>query len=219
MGKVDVYIGGYLLIDEVTKEESERLASNACIVGMPVSITYNAETSEFKAVLPNGDSVGTVHPKNRLAIREALEEGWTAAGWLSLVYYDNEAKLFRGEMVYQMFHVKPSQTTEQANLEAFTRKTAERLAAGKRPDVVLTGEGWDTVIETGDWESDKQESLPIDTKRNSGLVVFKRKRSVSDKLALAAMSKNPGCHIALVVCIIILALIVLFFVWKCTSGA
>ncbi len=219
MGKVDVYIGGYLLIDEVTKEESERLASNACIVGMPVSIKYNAETSEFKAVLPNGDPIGTVHPKNKLSIREALEENWTCAGWLSLVYYDNGDKLFKGEMVYQMFHVKPSQTTEQANLENYTRKTSERIAAGKRPNVVLTGASWDQVVETGDWESDKQEPLPINTKRNSGLVVFKRKRSVSDKIALAAMERNPGCRIALTVVIIIIALIVLFFVWRCSAGA
>lgn len=219
MGKVDVYIGGYLIIDEVTKEESERLASNACIVGMPVKITYNAETSTFKAVLENGDSIGTVHPKNRLSIREAIEEAWTCAGWLSLVYYDNEAKLFKGEMVYQMFHVKQSQTKEQANLESYTQKTSERLAAGKRPDVVLTGNSWDQVIETGDWESGKEQPLPIDTKRNSGQVIFKRKRSVSDKLAIAAMSKNPGCHIALIVAIIIIAVIVLFLIWSCTRGA
>lgn len=215
MGKVDVYIGGYLLIDEVTKEESERLASNACIVGMPVSIAYDAETSGFKAVLPNGDPIGTVHPKNKLAIREALEEDWTCAGWLSLVYYDNGEKLFKGEMVYQMFHVKPSQTKEQQNLEAYTKKTSERLAAGKRPDVVLTGNSWDQVVETGDWESDKQQPLPINTKRNSGIVVFKRKRSVSDKIALAAMSRNPGCRIALAVVIIIIAALILFFVLNC----
>lgn len=219
MGKVDVYIGGYLLIDEVTKEESERLASNACIVGMPVSISYDAETGIFKAVLPNGDPIGTVHPKNKLALREAFEENWTCACWLSLVYYDNADKLFKGEMVYQMFHVKPSQTKEQENLEAYTRKTAERLAAGKRPNVVLTGTSWDNVIETGDWEPDKQQPLPIDTKRNSGLVVFKRKRSVSDKIALAAMSRNPGCRIALSVALILVAALVLFFVWRCTAGA
>ncbi len=219
MGKVDVYIGGYLLIDEVTKEESERLASNACIVGMPVSIAYNAEESQFKAVLPNGDPIGTVHPKNKLSIREALEENWTCAGWLSLVYYDNDAKLFKGEIVYQMFHVKPSQTTEQANLENYTRKTSERLAAGKRPNVVLTGNSWDQVVKTGDWEGDKQEPLPINTKHNSGQVVFKRKRSVSDKIALAAMERKPGCRIALNVVVIIIALIVLFFVWRCTAGA
>ncbi len=215
MGKVDVYIGGYLLIDDVTKEESERLASNTCIVGMPVSITYDAETSVFKAVLSNGDPIGTVHPKNKLAIREALEEGWTCAGWLSLVYYDNGDKLFKGEMVYQMFHVKPSQTKEQQNLEAYTQKTSERIAAGKRPDVVLTGTSWDQVVETGDWEGDKQQPLPINTKRNSGLVVFKRKRSVSDKIALAAMSRHPGCRIALTVVVILIAALILFLVLKC----
>lgn len=215
MGKVDVYIGGYLTIDEVTQEESERLASNSCIVGMPVVVRYDAETSQFKATLPSGESIGTVHPKNRLAIREALEEGWTCASWLSLVYYTNDEKLFKGEIVYQMFHVKPSQTKEQANLEAYTLKTSERLANGERPSVVLTGGSWDEVIETGDHKSDKQQPLPIDTKRNSGEVIFKRKRSAADKLATAAMERKPGCRIAMIVGIIIICLLILLFIWKC----
>ena len=219
MGKVDVYIGGYLLIDEVTKAESDLLASNACIVGMPVTISYNAETAEFKASTTDGNSIGTVHPKNKLAMREAFEENWTCAAWLSLVFYDNATKLFKGELVYQMFHVKQSQTKEQANLEAYTRKTAERLGAGKRPNVVLTGASWDQVVETGDWEGDKEEPLPIDTKRNSGLVVFKRKRSVSDKLATAAMANNPGCRIGAVAVLVLLVALIVFGIWSCTAGA
>lgn len=215
MGKVDVYIGGYLTIDEVTQEESERLASNSCIVGMPVVVRYDAETSQFKVTLPSGEPIGTVHPKNRLTIREALEEGWTCASWLSLVYYTNDEKLFKGEIVYQMFHVKPSQTKEQANLEAYTLKTSERLANGERPSVVLTGGSWDEVIETGDHKSDKQQPLPIDTKRNSGEVIFKRKRSAADKLATAAMERKPGCRIAMIVGIIIICLLILLFIWKC----
>lgn len=218
MGKVDVYIGGYLPIDEVTKEESERLASNACVVGMPLELVYQAEDNSFRLRLPNGDSLGTVHPKNKLAIREAIEESWTRFCWLSLVYYDNDAKKFGGEVVFQMFHVKPSQTTEQANLEAYARKTADRLASGKRPDVVLTGDSWDQVVETGDWEADKSEPLPIDTKRNSGKVIFKRKRSLSDKLAMAAIERKPGCHVALVAAVIVVALVVLFIVWRCTAA-
>lgn len=219
MGKVDVYIGGYLPIDEVTKEESERLASNACIVGMPLELVYDAESSTFTVTLPNGDSVGTVRPKNKLSVREAIEEGWTRFCWLSLVYYDNDAKKFGGEVVFQMFHVKPSQTKEQANLEAYAKKTSERLASGKRPNVVLTGDSWDQVVETGDWESDRSEPLPIDTKRNSGKVIFKRKRSMADRMALAAMERKPGCRIALAAAVLVVAVVVLLLVWRCTAGA
>jgi hypothetical protein len=217
MGKVDVYLGGYLTIDDVTKAESECLASNEAMVGNPLVISYDAETSTFKAALPSGKTVGTVRPKNRLALREAFEEDWTRRAWLSLVYYDNSDKLFKGELVYQMFHVKQSQTKEQANLEAYAQKTADRLAAGKRPDVRLTGAGWDAVIENGDWEGEKEEPLPIDTKRNSGTVVFKRKRSLSDKLALAAIERRPGCRAALAMAVIVLAVLVMVLVWKCAA--
>ena len=215
MGKVDVYIGGYLTIDDVTAEESERLASNACVIGMPVVIRYDAETSQFTVALPSGESLGVIHPKNRLAIREALEGGWTCASWLSLVYYTNEEKLFKGEIVYQMFRVKPTQTKEQANLEAYTLKTSERLANGERPSVVLTGNSWDQVIENGDYVTEKEQALPIDTKRNSGVVVVKRKRSAADKLASAAIERKPGCRIALIVAVIVVCLLVLLFLWQC----
>lgn len=219
MGKVDVYIGGYLHIEEVTKEESDRLASSACTVGTPVAITYNAQNGEFKATLPNGDTIGTVHPKNKLALREAFEENWTCACWLSLVYYENSSKLFKGELVYQMFHVKPSQTKEQANLEAYTRKTCERIAAGKRPDVTINGEAWDCIVETGDWDTDREVPLPINTARNSGLVIYKRKRSVSDKLTAAAMSNSKGCLAAAIAFLVLLAAGIVFGIWSCTAGA
>ena len=219
MGKVDVYIGGYLTIDEVTKEESDRLASVACIVGMPLTISYNAETSEFKALMQNGDSIGTVHPKNKLAMREAFEEGWTCACCLSLVYYENATKQFKGELVYQMFHVKPSQTTEQANLEAYTKKTAERIAAGKRPSVTVNGHAWDQIVTTGDWATTDEEPLPVNTTRNSGVVIYKRKRSISNKLTAAAMNKNPGCYIGLIAALVLLVGAVVFGVWSCTAGA
>ena len=159
-----------------------------------------------------------MHPKNKLAIREALEEGWTCAGWLSLVYYDNGDKLFKGEMVYQdvsretLSGPKNSRTSRPLHAE----QPPSASPPGKRPDVVLTGTSWDQVVETGELRrSDKQQPLPINAKRNSGLVVFKRKRGVSGKTALAAMSRHPGCRIALTVVVILIAALILFLVLKC----
>ena len=192
MGKVDVYAGEYLLIETVTREEGERLAGAGAIIGMPVSLTFDAQDDAFRVVLPNGDSLGTVNPKHRLQLREALEEGWTISACLSLVFYNNHKKSFGGEICYQMFHVKPNQTAEHANLLAYTEKTHQRIAQGKRPDIALSGQGWEQVIATGDWTSDATQPMPIDTKRNSGYAVYKRKRNLADKLVMASFNKNPA---------------------------
>ena len=219
MSKVDVYIGGYLKIEEVSKAESERLASNECMVGMPVTLSCNGEDGVFRLTSAQGNAIGTVKPKNRLALRNALENGWTCRCWLSLVYYVEADKLFHGEIVYQCFKVKDSQTQEQAALEAYTQNTADALAAGKRPRVVLTGTSYDQVIESnGTWQSDEVEPLPISTKRGSGTVIFKRKRSVSDKLALSALERKPGCRIALTVVLLVIVIAIAFGIWKCVMG-
>ena len=219
MSKVDVYIGGYLKIEEVSRAESERLASNECMVGMPVTLSCDGEDGAFHLTSSQGNPIGTVKPKNRLALRNALENGWTVRCWLSLVYYVEADKLFHGEVVYQCFKVKDSQTREQAALEAYAQATSEALASGKRPRVTLTGTSYDQVIETnGVWQSDEAEPLPISTKRGSGTVIFKRKRSVSDKLALSALERKPGCRIAATVVMLIIVIAIALGIWKCAMG-
>ena len=213
MGTVDVYHGGYLLLENVSKHGSELLASNICVIGMPLVLAYDTESSVFTVSTESGDLLGNVRPHNKLTVREALENGWTCRMWLSLVYYDNDTKLFGGEVVYQIYNVKPTQTDEQQALDAYAAKTSERLAAGERPDVSLTGTGYDTVIETGDWSDAKKVALPIDTARGGGKIVFKRKRGLSDKLTAAAMERRPGCTIAMIVLLLaLLALIVLLLI-------
>ena len=215
MGKVDVYNGGYLLLDEVTKQQSELLASNLCVIGMPLVISYDAEDSVFTVSTKTGDAIGTVRPHNKLTFREAIEGGWTCRAWLSLVYYDNERKLFGGEIVYQFYNVKPTEINEQQALDAYAEKTSERLAAGERPDVNLTGTGYDTVVSTGDWSSKSQVALPIDTGRGGGKVVFKRKRGISDKLTAAATERRPGCKVATIVVLIVLLVAIILVMWSC----
>ena len=118
MGKVDVYFADYLVIDDITEQSSRLLASNGCIIGMPLKLTWQADSGLFTVSTVGGDVIGTANPKNKLAIREALENGNDGACWLSLVWYDNTDKLYHAELVYQFYNVKASQTTERANLDA-----------------------------------------------------------------------------------------------------
>lgn len=219
MGKVDVYFADYLVIDDITEQSSRLLASNGCIIGMPLKLTWQADSGLFTVSTVGGDVIGTANPKNKLAIREALENGNDGACWLSLVWYDNTDKLYHAELVYQFYNVKASQTTERANLDAYTRKTSERLAEGKRPDIALTGAGWDQVLATGDWESPDEHPYPIDTKRNSGCVIFKHKRSGTDKLVMGLIAGKPTAVWGAGAACLILIIVILFFVCRCAFGA
>ena len=148
-----------------------------------------------------------------------MENGNDGACWLSLVWYDNTDKLYHAELVYQFYNVKASQTTERANLDAYTRKTSERLAEGKRPDIALTGAGWDQVLATGDWESPDEHPYPIDTKRTSGCVIFKHKRSGTDKLVMGLIAGKPAAVWGAGAACLILIIVILFFVCRCAFGA
>lgn len=219
LSKVDVYVADYVTIDDVTKEESDRLASNECMVGSSLIIRATDEAGSFEVVSSAGNSIGRIRPKNKLAFRDALENGWTMHCWLSLVYYVESEKRFHGEVVYQFHKVKQSQTDAEAALNAFEEGISQMLADGKRPRVKVTGNEYDQIISSGgSWRPDETEALPFATKRGSGIVVFKRKRSVSDKLALAALERNPGCRIALVAVLLVIVVAVALVVLQCTRG-
>lgn len=216
MSKVDVYVGEYLTIEETTHQESERLASNESMVGMPFTLEYDSEKKGFRVFTPSHNSVGMIYPRNKLRLLEAFENGWPTHCWLSLVYYNGDEKLFHGEVAYLFYNVKPSQTQELAALDAYAKKLGAALAAGKRPRFSLTGTQYDQVIASGgNWETDEKEPLPFSTKRGSDVVVFKNKRSVGERLAQAAIERKPGCRIVLLLAVIVVALLVVFLVWKC----
>ena len=219
MSKVDVYLGDYITIDDVTKEESERLASNECMVGAPVTLKPHGDDGIYEVMDSAGNSIGRIKPKNRLAIKNAFENEWTCHCWLSLVYYVEADKLFHAEIVYQFHKVKASQTTDEAALCSYEEGISEMLASGKRPVVKLTGNQYDEIVEGGGaFRPTEEEPLPFSTKRGSGVAVFKRKRSVSDKMALAALNHNPGCRIGMIAAILVVIIVVAVFVWRCTQG-
>lgn len=219
LSKVDVYVADYVTIEDVTKEEGERLASNECMVGSALTIKAGSEPGVFEVLNSSGNSIGRIRPHNKLAFRDALENGWTMHCWLSLVYYVEAEKRFHGELVYQFHKVRPSQTADEAAMNAFAEGISQMLASGKRPRVKITGTEYDEILSGGGvWRPSEEESLPFSTKRGSGMVVFKRKRSVSDKLALAALDRNPGCRIALIAVALVIVIVIALLVWRCTQG-
>ena len=219
MGKVDVYFSDYLVVEQTSDEASKLLSTSACVIGMPLKLVWLPDEDLFDVQTGSGESLGRANPKNKLAIRESLANGNEGACWLSLVWYDNADQRFHAEVVYQFYNVKVSQIAEKANLDAFTQRTSQRLAQGKRPVVSLTGAGWDQVLATGDWESPDQHPYPVNTKRNSGCVILKRKRGLADKLAMSLLASPPAVQWALVAVLVVIVVVVLLFVGRCAMGA
>ncbi len=220
MSKVDVYVAEYTTIDKVTKEESELLASSECVVGMSVQLSQDPDSNGFRVSTKDGRSLGLIHPRARLGLTEAFENGWPLHCWLSLVYYVQKGgeKLFHGEVVYQFYNVKPTQTAELASLQAYSDKIHHLLAAGKRPRVSLTGSEYEEVLsQGGSFTPTGVEALPFAKQHNSGVVVYKKKQSLADQLTQMALAHRGGCLagsigvLALIVLVIALVIWLIFF--------
>ena len=219
MSKVDVYFGGYLELHEIGSHESDTLRSNECVIGMPLVISYDAQSGTFDVATGAGSHVGVIRPQNRLSMREALENNWTCKCWLSLVYYVEAEHTYHGEVVYQIYNLKPSQTAEQAALDTFAQGISTALANGERPRVALNGKQYDEVIATGGtWKPEGTEALPFSTARGSGVVVYKQKRSFAEHLIAGIVDRRPAYVFGTLAGLVVIILLVLFFIWSCTQG-
>ena len=219
MSKVDVYFGGYLELCEIGSQESNTLRSNECVIGMPLIISYDAQMGTFNVATGAGTHVGVIKPPNRLAMREALENNWTCRCWLSLVYYVEAEHTYHGEVVYQIYNLKPSQTAEQEAFDNFAQSISTLLANGERPRVALNGKQYDEVIARGgNWKPEGTEALPFSTARGSGVVVYKQKRSLAEHLIAGIIDRRPLYIVGTVAGLIAIVLLILFFIWSCTQG-
>ena len=195
MGKLNFYTADYQVIIPRNEAESNHLASNAAIVGEPLEIDYNAATAEF-VVLGRGDAeLGVITPDDPEALRIALENGYEGHVTLSLVAYDPDEKHFIGELVYQFFHASSILGDTDVPLQGFMARVPERIASGERPRVTMDTPG-STKPPVG---SQPLPELP------TGGAVMKRRKSLADKLVLAAYKNEPGC--ALVSGLVLLALL------------
>ncbi len=220
MSKVDVYAGEYLTIEEETKEESDRLSSAEAVIGMPVTFSPMQDQGGFRVLEKNGNSLGIVRPKNKLRIQEALENHWTYRAWLTLVYYDGKKKLYRGEVAYVLYNLKPDMTEQIKAFDGYIEGVAQAIRSGKRPKLSLTGTQYEEVLNSkGQWRATEQEPLPISTKRGSNTVVFKRKMSATDKLAAGVVEGRPGPIIFTVVVLVVIVVLIVFLIHSCVSGS
>jgi hypothetical protein len=218
MSKVDIYVGEYLTIDEATKEERDRLASTECVIGMQLTLDYLADKGGFRVVAPSGASLGIVYPKNKLRLQEALENKWTYRAWLSLVYYNGEDKTYHGEIAYVFYNLKPDMTEQIASFNGYIDNVGEAIKAGKRPKLALTGTQYDEVLAShGTWKATEEEPLPISTKRGSNTVIFKKRMSLTDKLAAGILERKPGPIILSIVLIVAVIALIVFLVYACVA--
>lgn len=218
MSKVDVYVGEYLLIDQVNKQESAALASTSSVIGMPVRLEFLAADKSVRVMTPAGDSLGVAHPANKLHLQEALESGWPLHAWLSFVYYDAAASLYKGEIAYLFYNLKPGMQQEKAALEAYAGRVAGLLKSGERPRLSLTGTQYKQVLESeGSWEHPDRVPLPISGRRGSKTVVFKRKMTLADRLAQGILERKPlPIAVSLLLLMLVVAVCVVL-ISMCTS--
>lgn len=210
MAKIDVYMGDYLQIQEVTPEESTLLASNECVVGTPLSVSLTDEPGVFRVHAPSGASLGTFRTRNQLALRNALENGWVCKFYLTLVYYVDAEKLFKGEFLYQCYNIDPRKAGDKKAFDVFSETTRELVEQGERPCVQLTGEQYDKIVETaGTYRVPGERPLPTFER---GEIVFKKKKSLSDRMVAQLAQNSPSTRIIANLIILLILLGVLYLI-------
>lgn len=206
------YFGTYARIDTVSKREGSALVSADCIVGDLYSIDFQMDEGTPVAWLQNkfGKNVAFFEKAFSRQLLIIKERGWTIRALLSYVAFsDNSDKVgYWGEAA--VICNNPSFDQE---VDIFTRAVGRKIAEDVRPEIDLSQQGVDRLLENnGDWlPSANRPSLD----KNKGTVYMKRHQSTSEKMIEQGRKGNKGCYAASIGFFVILAIIILLILKGC----
>ncbi|MCL2529864.1 MAG: hypothetical protein FWE41_05980 [Coriobacteriia bacterium] len=201
----DVYDGFFVRLEDLSLEESRFFLGAEAIIGTALILD-----SENTRLLSNGGllaaQLGEATAK-RLAGHAA--KGWSIQVLIVTTYYRAQDK---GAVVDLAFLCWDPQDAElDAALTAFAKGIAERFAAGRRAEIALTQKQFIQVLQSkGAWyltQTIKREPL------EKGTVVFKSRRSGTERLTAYALRHRSGCNILSLLFLIALAAGIVFLIW------
>lgn len=211
---------GYLAIDIVNELESNRLASNECMVGSPLTLRATDTPNEFEVLSAGNNRIGALRPLHPVQVERLLMPTTALSCFLSLVYYVNDDKHFHAELYY-VAHAAENDAALSA-----TRVAHESLAAacqgflenGIRPPAHMTAAQAAKIAALAGTEnaSYTAATYPLEERQplpalERGEVIFKKKRTGSDKFVIALANSPKGAKI--VVNLIAIA-IMIFIIYR-----
>ncbi|HBT96028.1 MAG TPA: hypothetical protein DEB24_08175 [Coriobacteriia bacterium] len=183
-----VYGADYLTFKPLGKEGEQFLGSSDGVVGTTLEPRIVNGQPGFYAY--DGRCIALFEDE---ALVEALEKGWKARCLLAYSVFKAEDKAITGTAV--CFYYDPALGMDiSAALEAFIGHLVDRICHRSYLKLKLSQDQFAKVIESrGEWFLIKEESWP---KLPKGMVYYRRKRTLSDRMIDAANRGNKGCLVA-----------------------
>lgn len=214
MSRTDTYLADYELINAQSEEQSSRLASNEAMVGSALTLKEHSEDYTYEVFSEQGGSLGFISPQNKLAFKSAFDQSKVKCITLSLVYYSNDDKQFMGELAYQFYTPDPNAHEDAQAFSNFFKHTQKLIEEGKRPQLQISAYEHDYIKDNnGALEITKATPLPEFSK---GEVVFKKQKSIADKMVQGLVSGTPQDRIkvyALVILVILIIIALIYFLF------
>ena len=209
----DIYYGAYCILDNKSGDSGVVVDGNMAVIGAELDWTPQLHVTLRgkevpRVVLSRGDkALGFIPEQQFKRVKACLDAGWTCRAFTSLVIFDKLADRYLIEVALICYREEDEKT-----FSTFCDLVGDRIAKGEHPSVALSEKELSRVLESkGTWAQMKPAKLPEIKK---GAALYKTKRTVTERAALAAAGKNKGCYIALVVVLVVIIAAVLLLLFK-----
>lgn len=224
----NVYDAFYLRIKEVSKEGGGYLLGAEGIIGSPLQF----DGKQMALLASTGVCIAKIPSKQAKRLAEHVQNGWTITAFVSMTFYRSSDKRVGADIAFLCWAPQDLAPSEQATdsttshapstnllsaeqaeaLSVFSSNIAQRLASGDRAELSLTQEQFVNVLKSkGTWyltRTTKHETL------EKGTVVFKSKRSGTERLTAYALQHKVGCNVLASIFWLLLIAGVILLVWN-----
>ncbi len=184
--------GFYARFETFSKKDAGILMGADVLVGDEFTFKFELTDGTIKAVIYDkfDKRVGYFEEATTRQLRLYEARGWSTRIFLAFLAYSDhpEPGCYWGQMAILAY---PNECSEV--FENFIQKVSVKLAEGKRVDINIGTQGIKSIVESkGTWFTNA--TLPKPT-LDTGTVMMKSSRSLSEKLVEQGRAKNPGCYV------------------------
>lgn len=189
---VQEYFGTYQRFETVSKKDAGALLGADNIIGDQYQIQLELVDGQHHGWLVNrfNARIGYFDGEFSRQLSLLKAKGLVLTAILTFVAFTEspEPGHYWGEMAVIAYP-----ETEQTAFQTFTAAVAKKIGEGVHPDIDLSAEGVQQVIESeGSWLPDKNIPFPTSDK---GTVFLKKRRSLMDGVVEQGRKGNVGCYI------------------------
>ncbi|MDR1359021.1 MAG: hypothetical protein LBJ48_06710 [Coriobacteriales bacterium] len=200
------YKGFYLRICDLTEQGRAYVLGAEGIIGS--ELVYNRESDFLLA--GDGRRIAKLPEETTRQLAACAQDNWRITVLISAIFFRAEDKSVAVELAFLCW--APLETAYETALVNFSHNIAERLASGDRAGLALSQDQFGSVLRSGgEWyltRATKREPL------EKGTVVYKSRRSGTERLTGFALRHKTGCTVFATVFWIALAAGVVVLVWR-----